>query len=147
MYNGLNVLDRIPGLVQYLNGFPREEWQFYSVLPEDLGFLGSLKHPRRHDGPDGHGTISILRHVLQRRLLEFAQTAGVEIKWGHKLESLTQDNEGVDVTFSDGSRERFSFVIGCDGLHSNTRKALFGGQPADYTGIAMVRIPMVMLAR
>ena len=60
------------------------------------------------------------------------------MKFGHELHTLEQDEDGVDVIFTNGAKERFSFVIGCDGLHSNTRKVLFGDQPADYTGLAMV---------
>jgi 2-polyprenyl-6-methoxyphenol hydroxylase-like FAD-dependent oxidoreductase len=44
----------------------------------------------------------------------------------------------VDVTFANGTKDTASFVVGCDGLHSNTRIALFGKEKADFTG--MVRV-------
>jgi salicylate hydroxylase len=138
MYNGINVLDKVPGLLECVDGYPRDEWHFYSVLEQDKGFLGKLMHPKRHDGPHGYGTMSIMRPTLIRRIIEFAQKEGVEVKWGHQLDSLTQDDQGVTLKFSNGNEERFSFVVGCDGLRSNTRRAIFGEQPADYTGISMV---------
>lgn len=73
---------------------------------------------------------------MLKRLVEFAERAGVPVVWGHKLESLVQDNDSVTITFSNGVQETFSFVIGCDGLHSNTRTCLFGEQPATYTGLS-----------
>ena len=39
---------------------------------------------------------------------------------------LTQDADGVDVTFASGDRRRFELVIGADGLHSALRTMVFG---------------------
>lgn len=61
--------------------------------------------------------------------------AGVEIKWGHKLVSLEQSHNSVTVTFENGTKDTGSFVVGCDGLHSNTRKCLFGEEKAEFTGL------------
>ena len=38
--------------------------------------------------------------------------------------TLTQDDAGVDVTFSDGSTGRYDLVVGADGIRSWTRRAL-----------------------
>ena len=38
--------------------------------------------------------------------------------------SSTQDDDGVDVTFSDGSTGRYDLVVGADGVRSWTRRAL-----------------------
>ena len=38
--------------------------------------------------------------------------------------SCTQDDDGVDVTFSDGSTGRYDLVVGADGVRSWTRRAL-----------------------
>ncbi|MFI6180862.1 FAD-dependent monooxygenase [Nonomuraea sp. NPDC051191] len=47
-------------------------------------------------------------------------------RYGDSVATLTQDDEGVDVTFDSGVRERYDYVIGADGLHSNVRKLTFG---------------------
>ena len=73
------------------------------------------------------------------RVVEYAQKLGIPIHFGHKLVELEQAAESVTVTFANGAKETFSFVIGCDGLHSNTRGCLFGETPADYTGVSQVR--------
>lgn len=58
--------------------------------------------------------------------------------WGHKLEAIEQGEDSVTVTCANGVKETFSFVIGCDGLHSNTRICIFDEQPASYTGLTQV---------
>lgn len=97
-----------------------------------------MTHPKREDAPDAPGAITMRRHVLQQQLVDFAEKLGIPVQWSHELENLVQDDEGISVTFANGVQERFSFVVGCDGLRSNTRRSLFGEQPADYTGLATV---------
>ncbi|MDX6300936.1 MAG: hypothetical protein QOF53_2150, partial [Nocardioidaceae bacterium] len=43
-----------------------------------------------------------------------------------RIAELTQDADGVDVTFAGGDRRRFELVIGADGLHSALRAMVFG---------------------
>ena len=123
--------------MDHIGAFPADEWQFYSVIPEDEGYLGSVVFPREESAP--FGAASMLRHLLQGRLIEFAAKLGIPTHWSHELNTIEQDDEQVSVLFSNGTKESFSFVIGCDGLHSNTRKEVIGEQPATYTGLSMVR--------
>ena len=44
--------------------------------------------------------------------------------FGTTFTELTQDDAGVDVTFSDGSTGRYDLVVGADGVRSWTRRAL-----------------------
>ena len=138
-YNGRHVLNKIPGLLDYLGGIQIDGTYMYSVMPEDTAFLGATEHQKRQRETFGLGSVGFERPVIQRKLGEFAEKAGIPIKWGHKLESLEQTDDDVSVTFENGAKETFSFLVGCDGLHSNTRICLFGEEPADYTGISQVR--------
>ena len=131
---------RIPGLLEYITGFPREYWEFYSVIPEDKGLLGGMKLPRSPEAPDRPGALAVRRHILQQELNDFAQKMGIAVKWGYELQSLSQDDEGVTLKFANGEEARSDFVVGCDGLHSATRRELFGEQPADYTGLVTVGV-------
>lgn len=124
------MLDKIPGLLNYIPAVPIDELYCYSAVPEDKEVIGKLDQP----GQGGYGLRTVRRSVLQNKLVEFAENLGVEIKRGHQLENLHQNEDSVTVTFANGVQETFSFVIGCDGLHSNTRQCLFGSVPADYTG-------------
>ena len=73
-------------------------------------------------------------------MVDAAVHAGVPVKWGHKLVALEQREDHVTVTFENGVKDTASFVVGCDGLHSNTRVCLFGKQRADFTGLTQVRL-------
>ncbi|MFI9594347.1 FAD-dependent monooxygenase [Nonomuraea sp. NPDC052265] len=52
--------------------------------------------------------------------------ADAPCRYGDSIATLTQDDAGVDVTFDSGVRDRYDYVIGADGLHSNVRKLTFG---------------------
>ena len=137
--NGLKVLERIPGLVESLGGQTIDRLYSYSTLPEDSGLLGEIDAAkRRKDGETAFGPRGIRRKELQRAILQGAEKAGVEIKWGHKLVGLEQAQDSVTVKFENGVEDTASFVVGSDGLHSNTRICLFGQEQANYTGLVQV---------
>jgi 2-polyprenyl-6-methoxyphenol hydroxylase-like FAD-dependent oxidoreductase len=50
------------------------------------------------------------------------------IQFGTSIQSLSEDKTGVQVTFQNGAQQYFDLVIGADGVHSQTRKILFGDQ-------------------
>lgn len=109
--------------------------------------LGTNDYPKRFREANGFGLVMLRRSVMLERLVEFALKSGVPVVWGHKLESLAQSDESVTVTFSNGVQETFSFIVGCDGLHSNTRTCLFGVQPATYTGLSHVSLVVYPILR
>jgi 2-polyprenyl-6-methoxyphenol hydroxylase-like FAD-dependent oxidoreductase len=71
------------------------------------------------------GDIEILRGDLAR-ILHDATRQGTEYVFGDSITSLTEDADGVRVTFERAAPRRFGLVIGADGLHSNTRRLVFG---------------------
>ncbi|WP_199199014.1 FAD-dependent monooxygenase [Amycolatopsis sp. CA-128772] len=78
------------------------------------------------DGGDGYiSEIEILRGDLSRVLHDDTRD-GVEYVFGDRIAELTQDADGVDVTFAGGDRRRFDLVVGADGLHSALRATVFG---------------------
>ena len=83
-------------------------------------------HSAEDHGGDGYiAEIEILRGDLAQVLYDDTRT-GVEYLFGDRIAGLTQDEDGVDVTFAGGSRRRFDLVIGADGLHSALRAMVFG---------------------
>ena len=136
--NGIRVIEGVPGLFETIKGRYLDEFNFYSVIPEDMSVLAELQHPKKMREATGRGSFGIRRSDLQKAMVAHAEKLGVEFKWSHKLEKLDQTEDSVTVTFANGAQETFSFVVGCDGLHSNTRICLFGEQPADYTGLVQV---------
>ncbi|MGW5421984.1 FAD-dependent monooxygenase [Streptomyces sp. NPDC003943] len=71
------------------------------------------------------GDLEILRGDLARVLYD-ATKDDAEYVFGDSITSLTEDPDGVTVTFERGAPRRFGLVIGADGLHSNTRRLAFG---------------------
>src|SRR5215207_7719494 len=75
-------------------------------------------------GPDVPAVMGMPRPALATILVDRAAEVGVKVRTGTTFTELTQDDAGVDVTFSDGSTGRYDLVIGADGVRSWTRRAL-----------------------
>ncbi|MGV9348046.1 FAD-dependent monooxygenase [Streptomyces spiralis] len=73
------------------------------------------------------GDVEIFRGELARIMYE--RTADrVEYVFGDSVATLTDTDDGVEVTFERGAPRRFDLVVGADGLHSNTRRLVFGDE-------------------
>jgi 2-polyprenyl-6-methoxyphenol hydroxylase-like FAD-dependent oxidoreductase len=84
---------------------------------------------------DRYGSLRcVTRHELLQVLLEGAGASNVRM--GITPESIEQSEKEVHVRFSDGTEGNFDFVAGCDGIHSRTRRLLFGDLPLRETGWA-----------
>ncbi|MGY1809331.1 FAD-dependent oxidoreductase [Blastococcus sp. SYSU D00669] len=75
-------------------------------------------------GPDVPAVMGMPRPELARILADRAAEVGVKLRFGTTFTELSQDETGVDVTFSDGSTGRYDLVVGADGVRSWTRRAL-----------------------
>ncbi|GLY87197.1 FAD-dependent monooxygenase [Actinoallomurus iriomotensis] len=71
------------------------------------------------DGPD----VEILRDDLAAIL---AGAGDAEYLFGDAVVSLDQDSDEVRVGFQSGTRRTFDLVVGADGVHSSTRRLVFG---------------------
>lgn len=79
------------------------------------------------DGKGGVAEIELTRGDLNQVLLDaLAEAGGVDYRYGEWITEIGQDESGVDVSFASGTRQRFDLVIGADGLHSGTRRMVFG---------------------
>lgn len=82
-----------------------------------------------------HSSGGIMRPTLHRILAAKVQELGSIVRTGMTIDELQQDAGGVDVVFSDGTRGRYDFVIGGDGLNSKVRHLVFPEAPEpQYTG-------------
>lgn len=70
--------------------------------------------------------ISILREAVDPE----------SIRMGTTVEKISQTEDEVNVTFSDGHEESFDLVVGCDGVRSKTRSLVFGDVPLSYSGMS-----------
>lgn len=61
------------------------------------------------------------------------------IRFGQRIQTLSQDAQGVHLQFEDGERASFDVVVGADGIHSRVRTALFGEEYPRFTGVVSFR--------
>ena len=78
----------------------------------------------RSGGPDLPATMGAYRPKLAELLADAAVDAGAKVRLGTTVESFTQDDDGVDVVFSDGDTGRYDLLVGADGVRSQTRRQL-----------------------
>ncbi|MEU6096088.1 FAD-dependent monooxygenase [Streptomyces sp. NPDC047079] len=71
------------------------------------------------------GDVEIFRGDLARIMYERTKDR-VEYVFGDSIATLSDTPEGVDVTFERGAPRRFDLVVAADGLHSRTRRLVFG---------------------
>jgi len=77
---------------------------------------------------DGNGPVSKLE-ILRGDIVDVLYAATrqtCEYRFGTRIAALTEDADGVDVTFADGSTMRADLVVGADGPHSAVRRLAFG---------------------
>lgn len=148
--NGLRLLSEIPDFVQHIPGQPIATLTSFSTLDASPGLLHTSclpsLLPKLLNTDHGLGMFAVSRSKFHAYILERAEAAGVEVHWGKRVVGVVQlDGTGKDavgkvrVNFEDGTSDEASWVIGCDGLHSGVRIALFGKEAADYTGVSQVR--------
>ena len=70
--------------------------------------------------------IEILRDRLSRVLVG-SLPDDVEIIYGDSVTALVEETDGVTVHFAKGGTRKFDLIIGADGLRSNIRNLVFGG--------------------
>jgi 2-polyprenyl-6-methoxyphenol hydroxylase-like FAD-dependent oxidoreductase len=75
------------------------------------------------------GDLEVLRGDLARVLFE-STLEGTEYVFGDSITAITEDTDGVHVTFERGAPRTFDLVIGADGLHSRVRALAFGPEEA-----------------
>jgi 2-polyprenyl-6-methoxyphenol hydroxylase-like FAD-dependent oxidoreductase len=83
------------------------------------------------------------RAKLASILLE-ASREDAEFLWDDTVVALSQDKDGVNVTFDRGEPRRFDLVIGADGLHSAVRRLTFGPETdfVHHMGIYVATLPI-----
>lgn len=77
--------------------------------------------------------LGVPQPVTERLLRERAAELGVEVRYGHEVTGLSQDDDGVRVELADGARLAARYLVGCDGGRSTVRRLLgigFPGEPS-----------------
>lgn len=100
--------------------------------------VARLPTPSLQEGALGNG--GVMRPVLARLLADRTRAAGTNVRLGVSATGFDNRDDGVTVTFSDGTTADYDLVIGADGLNSTTRAAIFPDAPKPrYIGQAVWR--------
>ncbi|MFB9682172.1 rifampin monooxygenase [Streptosporangium vulgare] len=96
------------------------------------GFFAAITSP----SPEGLDTthpyvLGIPQPTTDRLLAERAVELGADLRRGHELTGLSQDEHGVTVELADGTRLRSRYLVGCDGGRSTVRRLLGVGFPGE----------------
>jgi 2-polyprenyl-6-methoxyphenol hydroxylase-like FAD-dependent oxidoreductase len=84
--------------------------------------LAEMPDTEFNDSPDD---TEIPREDLAL-VLRDALDPATPLRFGESIVELHDDGDGVDVRFASGKRERYDVVVGADGMHSATRRLMFG---------------------
>lgn len=87
--------------------------------------------------PDGTVSHTIKRARLHRALHEEASRRGIPIEFGKRLvDAETMPAGGVVARFDNGTRATGDLLLGCDGVHSTTRRIIDPAAPTPrYVGL------------
>ncbi|WP_440766901.1 FAD-dependent oxidoreductase [Natronorubrum sp. DTA7] len=123
--NGTNVLETLGVEEQVLK---------HGHLSEKIVFQN---HAGKRLGENQQETVLLKRGHLTKALREEALERGITIKFGKRLTDVKSSHEDMAIAyFDDGTEAHGDFVVGCDGIHSQTRKSIFPDAPEpEYTGI------------
>jgi len=139
------LIERAPAL--RTGGYVIDFWGVGYTVAERMGLLpdvlraGYSFHELRFVDDQGHReggfSVDVFQKTTQGRLTSIprgdlasviynAVEGKVETLFGNSIRAIDEHEDGVDVTFDDGSSRDFDLVVGADGLHSRVRKLVFG---------------------
>ena len=108
----LEVLDQRGIVDRFLAAGETHPGVGYALIPLDISDF-----PSRHNY-----VLALWQSHIERILAEWVAEVGVPIRRSCDVLGLAQDDDGVDVTLSDGSTLRAQYLVGCDGGRSVVRK-------------------------
>ena len=83
----------------------------------------------------GANSIVIKRAIMQKIMRSQTESRGIKIEWDKKLENIEADDNVATAQFADGTSVYGDCIVGCDGLHSRTRKIILPDAPTPkYSG-------------
>lgn len=132
--NGMNVLKTL-GIDRRLEpeGFPATGIIFFNGVGHQIGALDNSRDGERY----GARGLIVKRAELQGALRGEVTRQGIPVSFDKKLTGVeTPGGQGVVVHFEDGTTARGDLLLGCDGIHSRTRRLVLPDAPTTaYLGL------------
>lgn len=112
-------------------GFPYSGVRFQTIHGQTVAEIPGVPMAGPHYPTD----LGMGRPALHRILSEAALQAGTNARLGVTFSDIQQNDDNVTVSFTDGARGEYDLVVGADGVHSKTRRAIFGDEyQPQFTG-------------
>lgn len=87
------------------------------------------------------GSGGATRPGLHRILSKRVHAGGTQVRLGITVDAFRQGPDGVEVSFSNGDKDRYDLVIGADGVNSKVRQLIMPEAPKpEYTGQSVWRV-------
>ncbi|TMW71451.1 FAD-dependent oxidoreductase [Alteribacter natronophilus] len=134
--NGMRVLHEL-GIEKDVieSGSIASEMYFRNQKGKQLGRMN-----RNVQKEYGHPAVNITRAAFHKVLLRHLEEKKIEIQFEKKLvDAGTKPDGTVWAEFEDGTGAEGDFMIGADGIHSKTRRAVLPDSPdPDFTGLQWI---------
>lgn len=125
--NGMNVLRELGVHEEVCRlGHVTKGLAFHNEAGIEIGRIDGSRDEERFGSP----AVLIPRGALGRILRERAEREGIPVEFGKRLAELEEGREAVRAVFEDGTEASSTLLVGCDGVHSRTRRLLFADAPA-----------------
>jgi 2-polyprenyl-6-methoxyphenol hydroxylase-like FAD-dependent oxidoreductase len=116
-------------------GFPYGQVKMATAGGHFIGMAG----PPANDQFPSHNGIS--RRTLHDVLNDEANKVGVKFRMGLTVNEIQNNEDGVWVTFSNGTSDSYDLLVASDGINSKVRNMLFGDHKPHYVGLSVWRYP------
>lgn len=134
--NALRALDAIGiGQEALRRGSPYGQVKMLTAGGHPVGLAGA---PPTEKYPSHNG---ISRRILHDVMYEEAISLGIPFRMGVTVAELQNNENGVEVTFTDGSKVAYDLVVASDGINSKIRGMVFGEMKPRYVGLSVWRYP------
>ena len=90
------------------------------------GSVAGVIRPEQLTGGEEARDIELPRGDLTELLYGLTRSGSIQYLFNDSIESLKDDGSGVSVVFESGATGLYDVVIGADGIHSRTRRLIFG---------------------
>lgn len=92
---------------------------------------GEVLHERTPGNYSDYPDLGVNRSVAQRLFFDNAKRAGAKMVFGSTATELSEDHDGAEVTFDDGTKVKADLVLAADGITSRMRPLIIGKDAGD----------------
>lgn len=133
--NALRILDTL-GLYERLY---KQGYNFETIDFKNHGQVTTDKYYLGQEKLYGYKALRIYRQVLLTELRAEIKNLNIPVTYGVKFSHIiSEDDDGVNFAFTDGTHATAELLIGADGIHSTVRRYIAPGIVPKYSGMVAI---------